>query len=180
MVAKPRLIGCAGNLVSRPRPRQADAGQDSIIESSQISGIQKPAISPPISSSESLPASLAQNQQSLEHANFSDELAERIKGFAYKVRSSGQSLNPISLHNFLSFWISIKNEACEPDVFLCNNGNIQAEWYKNSKRHLVIEFGPIFAICVLIDRDVIWKGKERLLNLAGILNIHSSRPLKWQ
>ena len=127
----------------------------------------------------SLSPALAQNQQDIEAAGFSDDTYNRIVSLAYEQPSAGQSLNPVSLNKFLSFWLSIKESAKEPELFLCNNGNIQAEWYKNSKKQLIIEFGASLSICIFINGDKQWKQKEDISELSQSLKSHSAAPLKW-
>ena len=130
------------------------------------------------------PFPISSNIQLLEECNFSDETRRRIEYLAYLPEGwhggEGHSLNPMSLRNYLNFWLDIKKDAIEPDLFLCPNGNIQAEWFKNSKRNLSIEFKRNEALLILIDgKNIRQINEENFENLAQELLQRPGFPLKW-
>lgn len=130
-----------------------------------------------------LPDVLSQNQQRLKEAKFSLLLSTKIERLAYKTSPDCSSLSTKSLQNFLTFWNLAKKldpKIVEPDVFLCPNGNLQAEWYKNSKRQLAIEFGNEFSLCVCMNGEKVFSSKDGINGLASTLSVHTDHPLRWQ
>lgn len=134
--------------------------------------------------SDSLPMAVKFNQQLLEQCDFSDDTLNRINHLAALVEGwdygYGQSINPLSLRNFLFFWLKIINTAEEPSLFLCSNGNIQAEWFKDSKCHLEIEFKRDICMFSLFDKEKFSQGLDSLDNLVAILLERKPSPLVWK
>jgi hypothetical protein len=91
-------------------------------------------------------------------------------------------LHSLSLRNFLSFWRLIKDKAHEPEIVLCANGNIQAEWYRNESNALFIEFcdkekKTIFSF---MNEDKQSDGLEDLDNLSRMfLSRKNNIPFFW-
>jgi hypothetical protein len=131
----------------------------------------------------SSPKSLKHSLQMLEDCAFTKATRKRIVELAYKEEGwdfgYGLSLNPVSLIKFLSFWLAVKANKNEPELFLCQNGNLQAEWYKNSKNNLILEFTPNSAMCILNCRIDPYIGKDTYAKLVQRLGNHTSLPLKW-
>jgi hypothetical protein len=130
-----------------------------------------------------LPIPITQNMQLLKDANFSKKTADRINYLANLEvgwhANAGQTLNPLSLRNFLNLWLDIRTDANEPDLVLCSNGNIQAEWFKNTKRNLAIEFRAGDAIYVLQDGESYVPAIDDLDNLKRTLTSRNPSPFSW-
>lgn len=128
------------------------------------------------------PPAISYNFQLLEHAGFSQKTKKRIEYLAYLkegwLGNGGLSLDNLSLSNFLKLWLRIKAKATEPDLVLCPNGNIQAEWFKNSKRNLLIEFQREKAIYILNDGKSHIPAIDDFENLV-ILTNRPSQPFRW-
>ncbi len=134
--------------------------------------------------SSAMPQAIRENFQLLKSAGFSDTLKKRIY-FLSGSRQGwyggvGLSLNPLSLRKFIDFWALIKASSKEPHLFLCQNGNIQAEWFHSPTKNLSIEFKPNSIICVLFDKKDVFQGNiSELESFGNMLLTSKSAPLKW-
>jgi hypothetical protein len=134
---------------------------------------------------EATPLSIVLNWFRLGRAGLSDAAYSRL--FAIAARPDGwrgrgsRALSATSLSVFLKFWGAVSHDATEPQFALLPNGNLSAEWFKNSRRHLDLEFADDWMIyCGLFNGDGIWEGKETVENIANVLRATVSKPLRWR
>jgi hypothetical protein len=130
------------------------------------------------------PLSIALNWIRLTRAELSDAAYSKL--FSIATRSEGwrglgsRALSSASLSVFLKFWSVVSQEAAEPQFALMPNGHLCAEWFKNDRRHLDLEFADDWMIYFgLFNGNGIWEGKETIENLAITLKATPSKPLLW-
>jgi hypothetical protein len=96
------------------------------------------------SAADTTPLSIALNWTRLTRAELSDKAYSKL--FSIAARSEGwrgpgsRALSSASLSVFLKFWSDVSREAAEPQFALMPNGHLCAEWFKNDRRHLDLEF----------------------------------------
>jgi hypothetical protein len=134
---------------------------------------------------EATPTSIALNLARLEAAKLAAATKARILALAMRRdgwRGPGsRALGATSLSTFLKFWGLIAREAAEPELALMPNGHLSAEWFKNSRRHIDLEFADDTTIyCGLFNGSAIWEGKDDAQNIATMLKGTASKPLLWR
>jgi hypothetical protein len=134
---------------------------------------------------ETTPSAISANYVRLRRANLSDaslatlyRLAARRPGW----RGPGsRSLHSASLMGFLDFWTQVCSQAIEPDFVLAPNGNLIAEWHKNVRRHLDIEFvDGSSAYFGHFNGKKVLEGIESVRDIVAILNSLTSSALRWK
>ena len=82
------------------------------------------------------------------------------------------ALSGASLSRFLRFWATVRAVAVEPELMLTPMGTLQAEWFKNYRQFLEIEFGQTDegSNFGLIDRKTRLEGKAKPSELIQLLN----------
>jgi hypothetical protein len=130
------------------------------------------------------PLAMALNWNRLARAELSEASYSRL--FAIASRPDGwrgrgsKALSAASLSVFLKFWSVVSRDAAEPQFALMPTGHLSAEWFKNRRRHLDLEFADDWMIYFgLFNGDGISEGKETIQNLANILKSTSFKPLLW-
>ncbi|NQU63590.1 MAG: hypothetical protein HQ517_04815 [SAR324 cluster bacterium] len=136
------------------------------------------------SKTSSIPEAIKSNWYNIEQSDLSFDLYSTILKLANKPNGwrggNSKKLISSSLSEFLNFWQSIKSSAIEPEVVLLPNGNIQAEWYKNDKHFLEIEFGSDqMFLFGLFDGKKIYEGRGKLNDVITIAKLNSSKALNW-
>jgi hypothetical protein len=136
------------------------------------------------SETSSIPEATKSNWYNIEQSDLSIDLYSAILKLAHKPMSwrgvGSKKLISSSLSEFLNFWQNVKNSAIEPEVVLLPNGNIQAEWYKNDKHFLEIEFGSNQMLLFgLFDGKKVYEGTGELIEVITIAKLNSSKALNW-
>jgi hypothetical protein len=133
---------------------------------------------------ESMPEAIIQNWQLLATSGLTEQsylsllrLVRKSPGW----RGEGsRSLEYESLENFLHFWMGVKEESVEPEFGLAPNGNLRAEWYKDKRHFVELEFRAdddcIFGI---FDGKTVFEGRASATNIIQLLETRDFRPLKW-
>lgn len=141
-------------------------------------------LSPSVSLSESLPAAIRDNWNGLFVSKLSEAAYERLRIIASQEEgwrgAHSLSLRSSSLRNFLQFWENVQFTAAEPEFALAPNGYIQAEWHRNWKKHLEIEFCEnemcYYGLC---DGNSIHEGRATVSELVSLILLRRSKPLLW-
>ena len=81
------------------------------------------------------------------------------------------ALSGVSVSKFLLFWAAVRAVAAEPELMLTPTGTLQAEWFKNHKQFLEVEFSQSdeSSNFGLIDRQTRLEGKTRPNELIQLL-----------
>jgi hypothetical protein len=91
-----------------------------------------------------MPQVIVSNWTRLFRANLSSTLYSRIMQIARRQdgwRGQGsKGLTHEALKTWLDFWTAVNDKASEPALALTARGTLQAEWFRNSRRHLDLEF----------------------------------------
>jgi hypothetical protein len=130
------------------------------------------------------PLAVVLNWSRLARADLSRTSYSRL--FALAMRPDGwrgrgsKVLSVASLSVFLKFWSLVSSDAAEPEFALMPNGHLSAEWFKNNRRHLDVEFAEDWMVYFgLFNGEGISEGKETIENLAAILRATKPKPLLW-
>lgn len=92
-----------------------------------------------------------------------------------------KQLNARSLTDFLRFWRAINFFANEPHLSLSPNGSIIAEWHKNSRRNLFLEFLASGEIYIgLTDGSLEYDARDNKIGAIAFLKNRPSKPLRWR
>jgi hypothetical protein len=131
------------------------------------------------------PAAISINLTRLSRAGLTTDAYSRLFKIAMRTESwrgqGSRALYSASLLGFLNFWSLICEKAVEPEFTLLPNGHLGAEWYKNSHRHVDMEF---------VDDQVVYfglfsgateiEGKADARVIGQLLLAHPDRPLRWK
>jgi len=131
-----------------------------------------------------IPYAVKANWQSLARSGLSEEGFSYIRRLSNKPdgwRGEGsRAMSSESLERFLQFWHNAKLAAKEPEFSLLPNGNLQAEWYKNSRRFLEIEFKPSDRVLIgFVNGEEMLHGRYDIKGTVDLLLRHPDKPLKW-
>lgn len=134
---------------------------------------------------EALPDAVRDNWNRLAVSELTEQSYATITKLAHKGtgwRGAGSlPLSAGSLRAFLDFWQQIKEHAKEPELTMTPRGNLVAEWHKNWRRHLDIEFrAGGFALYGLFDGQSLHEGRDTISGLARFLMYRERKPLRWQ
>jgi hypothetical protein len=169
-------------------PLPLDEGHGSLSSGVQLFGvrtIRPPAQRLPVTDATSTPSAIWANWSRLSQANLSVETYTRIRNLArYEKEWRGpgsKALTSESLRTFLEFWIDVGPVATSPDLAITARGSIQAEWFRNSRRHLDLEFvGKDKVFFGLFNGNAINEGIDTLEGVAAWLKSHHAKPLLWK
>lgn len=130
------------------------------------------------------PYAIERNWQKIRTAKISEAQYNRIYNLAKNYnnwnRYSSNIMNSYSLSCYLNFWGKIRDFAVEPEIFLCANGNIQAEWTNGKRKNLYIEFSQKnLAYFGMFNGHKIIEGVEDIESLTNLLINIESNPLNW-
>jgi hypothetical protein len=139
----------------------------------------------PATEPETLPPAIRENWSLLARAKLSEPFFERLSRMAKRPLNwrgvGSRPLSTSSLAQFLHFWSKIASRSEEPDIALMPSGNLQAEWYRNSRHHLDLEFNEDGrGFFFLMDGAAVNEGVEPFDSLAETLLARASKPLKWR
>jgi hypothetical protein len=142
-------------------------------------------LEPRHSDREATPSAISINWTRLSRAGLTSGASARLYKLAMRTdgwRGSGsRALNSVSLAGFLAFWSSVSGQATEPHFTLLPNGHLGAEWYKNSRHHLDIEFADDqIAYFGLFSGKTEIEGIENPQVIAKSLLGHPAKPLRWK
>ena len=85
------------------------------------------------------------------------------------------------LRSFLSFWQQVKTVATAPHLTLSPNGNLIAQWFKNTKRNLVVEFMTGDRVYIgLQEGSTEYDAVDEATGAINFLTHRTSRPLRWK
>jgi len=133
---------------------------------------------------EALPAAIHANWYAILVADVSVEIYNQVVRIArLEAGWAGpysQALNSQSLRHFLRFWENVSEIAVDPELVMTTRGHLHAEWHKNRKRHLDIEFcddGKVFY--GLFDGTSIHEGIDRVGEVVAFLRGRRNNPLDW-
>jgi len=174
----PRLYVPIGRVEFRARLRLAPERTDIIATPvSAVRGTTQDA--------EAMPRALSENWSRLAISKLSSWGFERLLRLAAKEdgwRGPGsKALMSEPVRAFLDFWIEMRDHASEPDLALTARGTLLAEWYRNSQRHLDIEFVSRKKLLFgLFDGQSVYEGIDSLRAVVLWLANHQSKPLRWQ
>ena len=145
-----------------------------------ISELTTQGVNPPAT-----PTAISINRTRLSRAGLTADAYSRL--FKIATRSEGwrgpgsRALHSASLVGFLNFWSLICGQAVEPEFTLLPNGHLGAEWYKNSHRHLDMEFADDQMVYFgLFSGATEIEGKENAGVIGQLLLAHPARPLRWK
>jgi len=132
-----------------------------------------------------MPHPILANWSRLFLAGLSGELYSRIWQMArYKDGWRGEgsrALTEEALKAFLEFLIKIDEDTVEPTLALTARGTLQAEWFRNLRRHLDVEFvSDEKAFFGLFDQHSVYEGVDSVDALVRWLPDRPSKPLKWR
>lgn len=139
---------------------------------------------------ETMPEAITSNWEQLANSGFSNQTYAFLVKLAGKKtgwRGAGsRALDAVSLTKFLNFWDKVSENAIEPEFALLPNGNIQAEWYKDERHFIELEFTSNDMIFLgIFDGDSVIEGVEDSDKLAAsekivtLLSLKEFGPLKW-
>jgi hypothetical protein len=137
-------------------------------------------------STETTPPAISVNRMRLNRAGFSRQSNATLFNIACRAdgwRGSGsRSLKSGSLSNFLEFWnaISLPTKALEPRFTLTPDGSLVAEWLKNRRHHLDLEFredGMVY-FGLFNGRSTV-EGIDSIKGLIGHLRSVAPSPFRW-
>ena len=144
----------------------------------------RPMTEAPSTSVEALPKAIQDNWNRIALSKPPPRTYQRIRQIARKEAGwRGRGSYPLSsqsLEWFLEFWKLIRGNASEPELAITPSGRLQVDWYKNSRRHLDIEFaenGTVFY--GFFDGKSVHEGVETYDVLAEWLRSRESKPLRW-
>lgn len=89
------------------------------------------------------------------------------------------ALRPISLKNFIAFWLAIRDVAKEPELTLAPDGSLHAEWFKSTRQRLDVRFADKNVIFGVLNQGNIVEGAEQPNTVAEFLRLHHAKPLSW-
>jgi hypothetical protein len=131
------------------------------------------------------PSTISINWTRLSRAGLTPEAYSQLLKIA--TRNDGwrgpgsRALRSLSFVGFLNFWPLICVQAVEPEFTLLPNGNLGAEWYKNSQRHLDMEFiDAQMAYFGFFSGATEIEGKANIQVIAQLLTSNSANPLRWK
>jgi hypothetical protein len=132
-----------------------------------------------------MPSAIVGNWTRLCRANLSGGLYSRIMQIARRQdgwRGVGsKELTPGALKAWLDFWIAVQDNAVEPGLALTARGTLQTEWFRNSRRHLDLEFVSKERIFFgFFNGGAIYEGVDTGGALVPWLGGHHARPLQWR
>jgi hypothetical protein len=132
-----------------------------------------------------MPQVIESNWTRLFRANLSSTLYSRIMQIARRQdgwRGQGsKGLTPEALKTWLDFWTAVNDIASEPALALTARGTLQAEWFRNSRSHLDLEFVSKDRIFFgLIDGHAAYEGVDTSKALVSWLAQHHAQPLQWR
>ena len=126
-------------------------------------------------STDTMPDAIRANWYELAISRLSVDAFARLNFLATKQagwRGPGSmALKGDSVSKFLRFWSAVRADAAEPELMLTPMGTLQAEWFKNHKQFLEIEFSQSdeSSNFGLIDRQTRLEGKARPSELIQLL-----------
>ena len=107
-------------------------------------------------------------------------LSSLAKAKIARFRNKSIPLNEESLESFLNFWEKVSSHSIEPELFLCPNGNLKAEWFKNYKKNLNIEFTKDnTAYLNLYDAKNVIEAIDNINEIARNLINRPTKPFNW-
>lgn len=147
------------SLVQRPEATQTIGLLKSLRDGVAMQGQSK--------TTDTMPDAIRANWYELAISRLSVEAFARLNFLANRQagwRGPGSmALSGASLSKFLRFWATVRSVAAEPELMLTPLGTLQAEWFKNHKQFLEIEFGQTDegSNFGLIDRKTRLEGKAK-------------------
>jgi hypothetical protein len=129
-----------------------------------------------------MPKAIVSNWTRLFFANLSSGLYSRIMQIARRPdgwRGEGsKGLTAEALRAWLDFWAKVNDSASEPSLALTARGTLHAEWFRNSRRHLDLEFVSRARIFFgLFNGHATCEGVDTLEGLVPWLGDHRAHPL---
>jgi hypothetical protein len=131
-----------------------------------------------------VPKAIVANWNRLFSANLPNDVYRRIRllsRYDNGWRGDGsKALSADALKTFLNFWIQMTGYLANPDLALTARGTLQAEWFRNSRRHLDLEFVDSKKIFFgLFNGENVYEGVDSLEGLSEWLKHHRANPLRW-
>jgi hypothetical protein len=132
-----------------------------------------------------MPRVIVSNWTRLFRAKLSGSLYSKIMQIARRQdgwRGEGsRGLTQEALQAWLDFWTAVNDDASEPALALTARGTLQAEWFRNARRHLDLEFVSGQKIFFgLFDGRAAYEGVDTIEALAPWLGDHHAHPLQWR
>jgi hypothetical protein len=135
-----------------------------------------------------LPEAISVNWRNLAGGGLSEKTYRRLLELASLPKGwngrGSLSMNASSLWSFIAFWKQISQLSVEPDLVLTPNGCVQAEWGKDSRHYLEIDFrgsreNSFFALAD--GRRTVIEGATSLREILRIIKSYKNAvALTWQ
>lgn len=139
----------------------------------------------PVLGTNIVPAAIMRNWLMLANSGLSDVTYTRLLRLAQQSEKpawiSTRKMSAESLASFLKFWMIVRHTAVEPDLVLLPNGNVQAEWYRDEKHNLDLEF-LVGDSCIfgLFDGRNVAEGAESIASIESLLRAKDFAPVRWR
>lgn len=134
-----------------------------------------------------LPNAISSNWNDLARGGLSERIYQRLlelAGLPAGWNGPGSlGMNASSLWSFIAFWKQVRQISTDPELVLTPSGYVQAEWSKDNRHYLEIDFrGAIEnSYFALVDgRKTLIEGAAPLQEVLAIINSHKhGTALKW-
>jgi hypothetical protein len=131
------------------------------------------------------PSAISINRTRLSRAGLTADAYSRLIKIATRAEGwrgpGSRALQSASLVGFSNFWSLICGQAVEPEFTLLPNGHLGIEWYKNSRRHVDLEFvDDQMAYFGFFNGATEIEGKANVRVIAQLMMTDSARPLRWE
>jgi hypothetical protein len=168
----------------RPLPVSGTGARQVLFGEEKIAKPQAPRANVGATEATTTPSAILGNWSRLFQANLPANMYIRIRQLARYDNGwrghGSKALSAEALKVFLNFWIKASVEAAEPDIALTAHGTLQAEWFRNSRRHLDLEFVDSNEIFFgLFNGRNINEGVDSPVELLEWLRNHRAKPLRW-
>ncbi len=135
-----------------------------------------------------LPTAISSNWNDLAGGGLSEKIYQRLlelAGLTAGWNGSGSlGMNASSLWSFIAFWKQVRQFSVEPELVLTPSGHLQAEWSKNSKHCLEIDFrgsGENSYFALIDGRKAVIEGASSIKEILRIITSYQNGvALTWQ
>jgi hypothetical protein len=135
-----------------------------------------------------LPTAISSNWNDLAGGGLSEKIYQRLlelAGLTAGWNGSGSlGMNASSLWSFIAFWKQVRQFSAEPELVLTPSGHLQAEWSKNSKHCLEIDFrgsGENSYFALIDGRKAVIEGAASIKEIFKIITSYQDGvALTWQ
>ena len=137
----------------------------------------------------SVPSAITSNWNDLAGGGLSEKIYQRLlelAGLTAGWNGSGSlGMNASSLWSFIAFWKQIRQFSAEPELVLTPSGHVQAEWSKNNKHYLEIDFrssnGENSYFALIDGRKAVIEGAASIKEILSIITSYQNGvALTWQ